>query len=188
MSEVESGVTERPLPDLHIDRYEAGWMRIAFFVIVVFVIAVVISSVSYGVQVPGVTARIDPAAVMTPPSPFADPQLREIAPGKYELYVRAQTWSFIPLDPLNPLRLPTGSEVTFYATSLDVQHGFKIIGTNVNMMVLPGQISSLKTRFEQPGTYDVVCHEYCGSGGTMIGHHTMYGRIIIEDAATAVAD
>jgi heme/copper-type cytochrome/quinol oxidase subunit 2 len=34
----------------------------------------------------------------------------------------------------------------------------------------------------------VICHEYCGSGGTMIGHHTMYGQIIIEDATTAAAD
>jgi cytochrome c oxidase subunit 2 len=188
MSEMESGAAEGQLPNLHVDRYEAGWMRIAFFVIVVFVIAVVISSVSYGVQVPGMTGRIDPATLMTPPSPFADPQLREIAPGKYELYVRAQTWTFVPLDPLKPLRLPAGSEVTFYATSLDVQHGFKITGTNINMMVLPGQISTLKARFEDPGTYNVICHEYCGSGGTMIGHHTMYGQIIIEDAATAAAD
>jgi cytochrome c oxidase subunit II len=171
------------LPDLHVDRYESAWIRISLIVTVIFALAVVTASVSYGIQVPGVYARIDPRTLMEPSSPFASPQLREIAPGKYDLYVRAQVWSFVPLDPLNPLHIPAGSEVTFYVTSMDVQHGFKIIDTNVNMMVLPGQISRLTTTFDRPGSYNVVCHEYCGSGGPTIGHHTMYGVIIVDPPA-----
>ncbi|RIK39436.1 MAG: cytochrome C oxidase subunit II [Chloroflexi bacterium] len=170
------------LPDLHVDRYESAWIRISLIVTVIFALAVVTASVSYGIQVPGVYARIDPRTLMEPSSPFANPQLREIAPGKYDLYVRAQVWSFAPLDPLNPLHIPAGSEVTFYVTSMDVQHGFKIVDTNVNMMVLPGQISRLTTTFDKPGTYNVICHEYCGSGGPTIGHHTMYGVIIVDPA------
>jgi cytochrome c oxidase subunit 2 len=187
MSKPVASEETQNLPDLHVDRYEVAWIRISLIVTVVFALAVVIASVSYGIQVPGVYARIDPKTLMTPTSPFADPQLREIAPGKYELYVRAQTWSFAPLDPYTPLHLPVGSQVTFYATSLDVQHGFKITETNVNMMILPGQISTLTARFDKPGTYNVICHEYCGAGGPTIGHHTMYGQIIVDPPAETAA-
>jgi cytochrome c oxidase subunit 2 len=105
-------------------------------------------------------------------SPWAEPGLREIAPGKYEAYVLAQIWLFTP----NEIRVPAGSEVTFYVTSKDVQHGFKISNTNINMMVLPGQVSKLTAHFDKPGTYNIICHEYCG-----VGHHTMFGQIIVEE-------
>jgi cytochrome c oxidase subunit 2 len=182
MSEPTTQENNGNLPDLHVDRYEAAWIRISLITIVVFAIAVISASVTYGIHVPGVHGRVDPAKLMEPTSPFADPKLQEVAPGEYELYVRAQTWSFAPLDPLNPLRVPAGSTIRFYVTSLDVQHGFKINDTNVNMMVLPGQISTLTAQFDKPGTYNVVCHEYCGSGGPTIGHHTMYGQIIVEES------
>jgi cytochrome c oxidase subunit 2 len=80
-------------------------------------------------------------------------------------------WMFTP----NEIHLPVGSTVTFYITSADVQHGVKLMKTNINMMILPGQISTLTTTFKEPGSYQFICHEYCG-----IGHHTMYGRIIVE--------
>jgi cytochrome c oxidase subunit 2 len=183
MSEPTNHMVQSNLPDLHVDRYEGAWIRISLVMTALFALAVVTASASYGIQVPGVYQRIDPRTLMTPTSPFASPQLREIAPGKYELYVRAQTWSFAPLDPLSPLHIPAGSEVTFYVTSMDVQHGFKVAGTNINMMVLPGQISTLRARFDRPGVYNVICHEYCGSGGPVIGHHTMYGQIIVDAPA-----
>jgi cytochrome c oxidase subunit 2 len=59
---------------------------------------------------------------------------------------------------------------------MDVQHGVKILRTNVNMMILPGQVSTLSATFEEPGTYQFICHEYCGAA-----HHTMYGQIIVEE-------
>ena len=70
--------------------------------------------------------------------------------------------------------VPAGSEVTFYITSPDVQHGFKLEGTNVNMMIIPGQVSSLTQRFDTPGDYTWVCHEYCGAG-----HAAMYGTVTV---------
>jgi cytochrome c oxidase subunit 2 len=179
MSEPTISAQESNLPDLHVDRYEAAWMRISLLTTVVFALAVITASVSYGIQVPGVYARINPNTLMTPPSPFADPQLREIAPGKYELYVRAEIWSFAPLYQGVQLHIPSGSQVTFYVTSKDVQHGFKLAETNVNMMVLPGQISTLTTTFDKPGTYTVICHEYCGAG-----HHTMYGEIVVDEVTS----
>ncbi|MDZ7379280.1 MAG: cytochrome c oxidase subunit II [candidate division KSB1 bacterium] len=83
----------------------------------------------------------------------------------------AQIWSFTP----NEVRVPAGSLVTFYVTSKDVTHGFRIENTNVNVMLLPGQISKVTARFDKPGTYQFICHEYCG-----LGHQVMSGRLIVE--------
>lgn len=163
---------------LHVDRYEGAWMRLSFAVLVIFFVVLVFSSFSVGFQVPGVYQRIDPSTLQNPDSPFANPGLRELAPGKYEVYLRAQIWSFTPSE----IRIPVGSTVTFYATSQDVQHGVRIAETNINMMILPGQISTLKTTFNKPGTYNFICHEYCG-----MLHHTMYGRIIIESGVATYA-
>lgn len=158
---------------LHVDRFEGAWMRATAAVLAIFLIAIVISAFSVGFQLPGVYQRVDPTTLYEPGSPFADPGLRELAPGKYELYIRAQIWSFTPSE----VRIPAGSEVTFFVTSTDVQHGIKLQNTNINMMILPGQISKLTARFDEPGTYQFVCHEYCGQL-----HHTMYGELIVEDA------
>ncbi len=157
---------------IHVDRYEGIWMRLSAIILAVFFLAITIAGFASGFQVPGVYQRIDPATLYDAGSPFAEPGLRELAPGKYEAYIRAQIWQFTP----NEIRVPAGSTVTFYVTSQDVQHGIKITGTNINMMALPGQISRLTATFDEPGTYDFICHEYCGQL-----HHTMYGRIFVEE-------
>ena len=43
-------------------------------------------------------------------------------------------------------------------------------------MLLPGQIAHAQARFDTPGEYPIICHEYCG-----IAHHTMAGTIIVEE-------
>lgn len=161
---------------LHIERWEGIWMRVSLVMVVVFILAIIISATAFGISVPGYTARIDPATLSNPDSPFAQPGLRELAPGKYEAYVVAQTWMFLP----DKIEVPQGAEVTFYITARDVIHGFKLTGTNVNVMALPGQISKLSATFDTPGDYNFVCHEYCGYvAGSPIGHHTMYGVVTV---------
>jgi len=169
------------LPNLHVDRYEAAWIRVSLLMMTIFLAAVITASVAWGIQVPGAYQRIKPDEIMAEGSPFANPGLRELAPGKYEAYIRAATWSFTPEE----IRVPAGSSITFYITSVDVQHGFKVMETNLNMMILPGQVSTLKATFDKPGTYNMICHEYCGAASPTIGHHTMYGRIIVESTETA---
>jgi cytochrome c oxidase subunit 2 len=87
------------------------------------------------------------------------------------VHLTGQIWSFTP----NEIRIPAGSTVTFVATSRDVVHGLMVHGANVNTMLLPGQIARVTTRFDRPGEYPMLCHEYCG-----IAHHTMWGKIIVE--------
>lgn len=163
-------------PALHVDKWEGLWIRISFVMIAFFITAITIAAVAMNITVPGVGGRIDPNALDAPGSPFAEPGLRELAPGKYEAHIVAQAWAFTPAS----ITIPAGSELTFYVTSRDIQHGFKVIDTNINMMVLPGQIATLRTVFDKPGTYNYVCHEYCG-----LAHHTMFGQIIVEPAGGA---
>lgn len=164
---------------LHIDWWEGLWIRISIAVLCVFVAAIFFAGTQLGIQVPGVHMRIDPRTVNdATKSPFANPSVTQIAPGEYEAYIRAQIWLFTPGE----IRIPVGSKLTMYITSQDVQHGFKIDRTNVNVMVLPGQVSKMSHTFTEAGIYNFICHEYCG-----VGHHTMFGRIIVEDEAMIAA-
>lgn len=157
---------------MHVDFYEKWWIGLSIAVLAVFAAAIGLSGFMASIQVPVPEARVDPN-VVSQDGPFAEPGLRELAPGKYEAHILAQAspWKFTP----NEIRVPVGSTVTFYLTSADVQHGFDIRNTNLNMMVLPGQISRLTVTFDTPGEYPYICHEYCG-----VGHQNMYGKIIVE--------
>lgn len=161
---------------MHIDRNEKTYIIISIALLVVFASAVMVSSFAYGIQVPEPYDQVDPRTLSTPGpnNPWGDPideRVRELAPNKYEAYILSQAWSFLP----NRITVPTGSTVTFYVTSKDVIHGFKLEGTNINMMIIPGEVSKLTATFDKPGTYNFVCHEYCG-----VGHHTMYGQLVVE--------
>lgn len=150
--------------------YESVWILPSIAIPAAMIVAVALGAFAMGIQVPGADERVDPQAVAQTP-PFDNPGLRELAPGRYEAVMLAQTWQFTP----NEIRVPAGSTVTFIATSKDVIHGLKIEGTPINMMLLPGQVSRLTTRFDEPGEHLFICHEYCG-----IAHHTMFGKVIVE--------
>jgi len=83
-----------------------------------------------------------------------------------------QQYSFTP----SCMLVPTDTPVMFRATSADVVHGFLITGTNINLMLVPGYVSSLPARFAAPGERLIPCHEFCG-----MGHEGMWGRIKIVD-------
>lgn len=159
---------------MHIDMYERNWMIFSFVLLVLFATAVSVAAFGMGIQVPAPEQRVDPRTVATDPnSPWSNPGLREIAPGKYDAYVLARAvpqWEYLPKE----MTVPAGSSVSFYVTSADVQHGFMIQNTNANFMILPGQVSKLTIKFTNPGTYNFICTEFCGAG-----HGVMYGAIIV---------
>ena len=160
---------------IHIDSRERNFIIGTTILLLIFGTTVLVSSFAFGFQVPAPVERIDPRLVATPGnSPWGDPveeRFRELADNKYEVYILAQAWSFTPRE----VRVPVGSTVTFYLTSRDVQHAFRIDDTNINLMVLPGEVSKLTATFDEPGEYNFVCLEYCG-----LGHHTMFGQLIVE--------
>ncbi len=154
---------------MHIDPYERTWILVSILMLIVFFGAITVAGLSFGVRVPDPVARVDPTNLEAS-STFAEPGLKEVAPKRYEAYIVAQTWSFNPRE----ITVPVGSIVKFYVTSRDVQHGFKLQNTNVNMQIVPGQVSSLEVKFDEPGEYDFICTEYCG-----IAHATMYGKVTV---------
>jgi cytochrome c oxidase subunit 2 len=150
--------------------FEIAWILPSIAIPIAFLVAITLTAFAVGIAVPGNAGRIDPKTINTT-APFDKPGLRELAPGRYEAAMVAQVFAWTP----DTMEVPVGSTVTFVVTSRDVIHGMKIIGTPINTMVVPGQISRLTTRFDRPGEYLIVCHEYCGGG-----HHLMAGRIIVK--------
>ncbi|MFB6187791.1 MAG: cytochrome c oxidase subunit II, partial [Halobacteriaceae archaeon] len=137
-----------------------------------------IVTIVYGALGPGVAMIGDTGHIVNPDNPIESPHFRE--PGVYQtsantysVYVLAQRFSFRP-GTGTPIRIPADTKITFYITSPDVVHGFEVVGTNVNVMVIPGQISKITVRFDDPGTYHIICNEYCGAA-----HHAMEGTIIV---------
>ncbi|HUH12776.1 MAG TPA: cytochrome c oxidase subunit II [Longimicrobiales bacterium] len=160
---------------MKVHTYEKAFMAAGAIVLVACAAALVYATFGMGIHLPGAHARIDPQALATT-APFDQPGVTQVAPGRYQAVVVGRAWSFQPAE----LRVPVGSEVTFLATSADVLHGLNIEGTRLNMMLIPGQVSRNTYTFKQPGEYLIICHEYCG-----LGHHLMYGTIIVEPAADA---
>jgi cytochrome c oxidase subunit 2 len=146
------------------------WLTVA--ILVIFLGAIVYAA-SLGVHLAHSGGRVDPA-MLDQTSPFDQPGVTELAPGQYQAIVVARVWSFAPGE----VNVPAGSTVTFQVASPDVIHGFRILGTDVNSMVIPGEISLVSHTFTEPGEYLMVCHEYCG-----VGHQGMYGKVIVTGVA-----
>ena len=78
--------------------------------------------------------------------------------------VVGQQWSW----QIDPTSVRAGSPVEFRVTSKDVNHGFAIYAPNgliaTQTQAMPGFTNKLVYTFTQPGTYKVMCLEYCGLG------------------------
>ena len=102
---------------------------------------------------------------------YEEPKINKLDEKTYQVFAVAQMWQFQPAE----IYIPVGSEVDFYLTSKDVVHGFNIADKNVNMMAVYGGINKTTVKFDKPGVYKIVCHEYCG-----IGHQNMQAEVIVN--------
>lgn len=160
---------------MHIDQLERHWLIAVFAVIGAFTAALLASVFIFGVRLPSPTERIDPRDLgpkTIDQTEFAEPGLRHMGDNDYTAHFLAQTWFFKPKE----ICVPVGSNVTFIVTSKDVTHGFIIEGHNINLMLIPGQVSRAQAPFNRVGTFRIICHEYCGSG-----HHTMIAKVIVAE-------
>ncbi|MGD8567301.1 MAG: cytochrome c oxidase subunit II [Gammaproteobacteria bacterium] len=63
-----------------------------------------------------------------------------------------------------------GQPVVFHVRSADVNHGFAVYDDKMNLVAqtqaMPGYTNKLAYTFKQPGTYQILCLEYCGLSHT----------------------
>lgn len=109
---------------------------------------------------------------------FEHGSIKKIAEKNYEIHFLASMWAFEP----SRVTVPAGSSLDLFVISKDVTHGFNIVNTNVNMMVEPAVVNEARVHFEHPGTYTIVCHEYCG-----VGHQAMNAVIEVSDTAQDIS-
>ena len=155
---------------MHIHKYEKIVLGLTIALLLTAATAIAVAAMSGHAHLPAPVGRVDPAKVRET-APFNQTGLRDLGGGQYEATMIARVWAFEPAE----IRVPAGSTVTFTIASADVTHGLLIENTNVNLTIIPGQISRATAVFKQAGTYLMVCHEYCGAS-----HHTMSGRVIVQ--------
>ena len=77
---------------------------------------------------------------------------------------------------LSRTTLPAGQPIVFRVRSADVNHGFAIYDPDMRVVgqtqAMPGYENLLALRFARPGTYKILCLEYCGSV-----HHGMQAAL-----------
>jgi cytochrome c oxidase subunit 2 len=156
---------------MNVDLYERIWMWAAAGIIVVFLVSIGFTTFGRAMHPPSHVEMIDPDSVRSDEE-FGRPGVTLHADGSATVVLQAMMFAFLP----NELRVPRGRPVTFRVTSPDVIHGFQIVRTNANTMVVPGYVSQFTTVFERAGEYLIVCNEFCG-----LGHHAMAARLIVED-------
>jgi cytochrome c oxidase subunit 2 len=156
-----------------VERIERRWATLAVAVIVMFVIVATLAGV-HQASLP--QARVETAEPRTLhlTGEFIESNLGSVLEANGSITVRAvgQQYSFTPPC----IVVAAGVPISFRVTSADVVHGFLIDRTNINLMLVPGYISTFSARFDAPGDRHMPCHEFCGTG-----HEGMWGHIKIVD-------
>jgi cytochrome c oxidase subunit 2 len=158
---------------IDVEAYEKAFLSITYVVLVIMFLAILAGVALHKGHIPHPAGRVAPTQVVRTP-PFDHPGVTRVGPGRYRAVLVARMWAFQP----NQVTVPAGSAVAFDIASTDVVHGFRINGTAVNAMVIPGEITHVEHTFREPGEYLMVCHEYCG-----IAHQAMFGKVIVTGPA-----
>ena len=156
---------------MNVEFYERLWMWASAGIIVIFLASIAYTTFGQAIQPPSHVETIDPETVRTDEE-FGRPGVTIHADGSATVVVQAFVFAFLP----NEIRVPRGRPVTFRLTSPDLIHGFQIVQTNANALVVPGYVSQFTTVFDRAGEYLIVCNEYCG-----LGHHNMFAKLLVVD-------
>jgi cytochrome c oxidase subunit 2 len=81
---------------------------------------------------------------------------------------------------IEPNTVQAGVPVEFLATTPDVNHGFGVYLNGVlqfQVQVIPGKTQKVVHTFSKPGTYEVLCLEFCGAQ-----HHLMTSTFEVTPA------
>lgn len=104
------------------------------------------------------------------------PALRSQASPQRVIRITAERFSFTP----SLITLDVGEEVELRLRSDDTSHGFRIIGTDINLVIPkrgPNEISATY-KGANPGRYIFECSRMCGAG-----HDFMRGELVVRRPA-----
>jgi len=140
LAETETNPLRRPLPDSivpedEVTRTEGRWIAIVLGMLGVMMAVIVVTGVTNALHPPSNVETIDPTTLHLG-GEFAESNLGTAVEPDGSVTVRliAQQYNFVP----ECVRVPADTRVKFRLTSADVIHGFLLVGTNVNTMVVPG--------------------------------------------------
>jgi cytochrome c oxidase subunit 2 len=156
-------------------RIEKRWAILVSSLIGVLVAMTIFAGVHWAMMPPSRVETIDPRTLHIA-GEFIEANLGTATETDGSVTVRlvAQQYSFTP----QCLLVPANTPITFRATSADAVHGFLIDHTNINSMLVPGYVSTFRSRFDAVGEHEMPCHEFCGTG-----HQGMWARVKVIDPA-----
>jgi cytochrome c oxidase subunit II len=104
--------------------------------------------------------------------------LRTPPPDSQEVYVTGKQWMWRFAYPdgrgsVGVLYIPAGRPIKAVLTSRDVIHSFYIPEFRIKQDAIPGRYTVVWFQAIRPGTYQLLCTEYCGTG-----HSTMRGEVV----------
>ncbi|HUB45769.1 MAG TPA: hypothetical protein VMB73_12345 [Acetobacteraceae bacterium] len=157
------------------ERVEHYWAIVAALVVALMIVVAAVAGIHQATMPQVRVETVDPTTLHVA-GEFIESNLGSAVnpDGSVTVRVVGQQYSFTP----QCILVPTGTLITFRATSAEVIHGFLIGGTNVNTMLVPGYVSVISTRFDVPGERLMPCHEFCG-----FGHEGMWAHLQIIDKA-----
>jgi cytochrome c oxidase subunit 2 len=156
-----------------VEDSERLWAYVVAAVVGLVFAVIIYGSVHWAAQPPSNVETID-ASRLHLAGEFVEGNLGTATQPDGSVVVRviAQQYSFVP----SCIIVPANTPIVFRVTSPDVVHGFLIMGTNVNSMVVPGFIAEVRTRFDNAGEHLMPCHEYCS-----VGHEGMWAHVKVVD-------
>lgn len=157
---------------MKVDLYERVWMYGVVVMLALFFVSTAVAAVRGSIQPPSHVETIDPRTVLSRP-PFVRQGVTKDEQGRLHAHIVGLMFAWLPAA----MTIPASTPVTFHVTSIDVLHGFEIVGTNGQAEVIPGYLSQFTTEFDA-GEYLIVCNEYCG-----MGHHIMSAKLHVVPAA-----
>ena len=116
--------------------------------------------------------------VVTAGSLWHWPHDAQSSPGSVSVNVTGGQWYW----EIDKEALPLGKEVVFNVHTKDVNHGMGVYGDDGRLIfqtqAMPGYINIVKHVFDKPGTYRILCMEFCG-----LAHHDMKSEFKVGRAA-----
>lgn len=154
---------------IHIDPLEKRWIWVVGGIVGLTIGIQVFYAATAAIHPPSNVEVIDSAKLHLSEE-FAEDKLgvKKEADGSYTVTMVAARYGFYPQS----IEVPINTPVKLRIASLDVLHGLHVPYSNLNVMVVPGYVSEVHTRFTKSGDFPMICNEYCG-----LGHDYMYAKV-----------